>query len=444
MSDERASVSFPDWKARLAAENWPPAVNQRATREIIGFLRHCKVLHSPACIAVAKTYLARLGTQAETGSPSPRAALRWFFKAAGRPAPREAPGADGREREAKAAREASGPPSGADWRLALVTAVRMRHLLGRTEDTYRQWAERFAGFIHPTTPWRATAGEVEAFLTDLAVRQQVSPSTQKQALNALVFFLQEGLARQLGEIRFTYARERRRVPTVLSREECGRLFAELTGTTRLMAELMYGGGVRLMELLRLRVKDLDLPRRQLVVRGGKGDQDRATVLPERLVPALTAHVERLRALHAADRRASLPGVWLPDSLARKYQRAGERWEWQWLFPSRETSIDPQTGVRRRHHSVDSTFQNAIRRAAAAAKIDKRVSPHVLRHSFATHLLEAGADIRTVQELLGHQSVETTQIYTHVMQKPGLGVRSPLDTLAAGTIAITAPASAAGL
>ena len=264
------------------------------------------------------------------------------------------------------------------------------------------------------------------WLTDLAVRQQVSPSTQKQALNALVFFLQEGLAHQLGEIRFTYARERRRVPTVLSRAECGRLFTALSGTTRLMAELMYGSGLRLMELLRLRVQDLDLERRHLLVHAGKGDKDRSTVVPERLVEELRGHLERLRRLHEEDRQAGLPGVWLPEGLARKYQRAGERWEWQWLFPSRETSVDSRSGVRRRHHAVDSTFQNAVRRGAEAAKIDKRVSPHVLRHSFATHLLEAGADIRTVQELLGHESVETTQIYTHVMQKPGIGVRSPLD------------------
>jgi integron integrase len=193
-----------------------------------------------------------------------------------------------------------------------------------------------------------------------------------------------------------------------------------------MAELMYGAGLRLMELLRLRIHHLDLERRQLKVHAGKGDKDRVTVLPNSLVPELEAHLARLRPLFTADRRAGLSGVWLPEGLAAKFGRAGERWEWQWLFPSREVSIDPATGTRRRHHVLDGTFQNTIRGAAERAGISKRVTPHVLRHSFATHLLESGADIRTVQELLGHESVETTQIYTHVMQKPGLGVHSPLD------------------
>ncbi|MBI2812885.1 MAG: integron integrase [Opitutae bacterium] len=392
------------------------------TRDILGFLRHCKILHVPASIAGAKTYIESAEAQARSGDRSPRLALRWFFKTAKlqvrQPSARVPPPTALRSRPSGLS-----SPGGADWRQALVVAVRTRHFLARTETTYLEWAERFARFIAPASPYRATEREVQSFLTDLAVRQRVAPSTQKQALNALVFLMQEALGRQLGSIHFTYARERQRVPTVLSRDECTRL----SGDNRLMGELMYGSGLRLMELLRLRVKDLDLARRQLLVRGGKGDKDRATVLPERLVAPLREHVEGLRKIFAADRAAGLPGVWLPESLARKYPRAGERWEWQWVFPSRETSIDPQSGVRRRHHTVDSTFQNNIRAAGTAARIDKRVTPHVLRHSFATHLLEGGADIRTAQELLGHASVETTQIYTHVMQKPGLGVRSPLDT-----------------
>ena len=370
--------------------------------------------------------------------PAAREALRWFYLAA-----READGAgtltSHQRFEVKLfhlgrkSREmpplAAADRGGADWERDLIAAVRERGFLWRTEETYRMWGARFAKFLAPRSPYVADAENVAAFLSALAVEQRASPSTQRQALNALVFLMEEALHRRLGEIRFRRAAPRERMPVVLSRDECRRLFAALDGTTRLMAELMYGSGLRLMELLRLRVQHVDFERGQLRVSGGKGDKDRVTVLPGKLAERLRAHLTRLRELFAEDRAAGLPGVWLPEGLARKYPKAGERWNWQWLFPSRETSVDPATKVRRRHHVIDSTFQNNIRWAAERAKLDKRVTPHVLRHSFATHLLESGTDIRTVQELIGHQSVETTQIYTHVMQKPGLGVRSPLDALA---------------
>jgi integron integrase len=235
------------------------------------------------------------------------------------------------------------------------------------------------------------------------------------------------MGRDPGDFRgFVRARRRVRAPVVLSREECDRLFEAMEGTPRLMAELMFGSGIRLMELLRLRVKDVDLERGVLVVRAGKGDKDRVTVLPERLQERLRAHRERLRRLHVEDRLKGLPGVWMPEGLERKWPRAGEQWEWQWFWPSRETATDPRSGLQRRHHVQDAVLQHHIRQAARRAKLDKRVTPHVLRHSFATQLLERGTDIRTVQELLGHKDVATTQIYTHVMRKPGLGVRSPLD------------------
>ncbi|MBI5380629.1 MAG: integron integrase [Opitutae bacterium] len=314
------------------------------------------------------------------------------------------------------------------WEQQLIAACRERHFLWRTEETYRMWAQRFAAFLQPRTPPLAEAKDVGAFLSELAVGQRASVSTQKQALNALVFLMQEALKVELGRIDFQRAYPRERMPVVLSREECQQLFGQLTGNTRLMAELMYGAGLRLMELLRLRVHHLDIARGQLKIYAGKGDKDRITVLPERLIPQLNAHLDRLRIIFAEDRENNLPGVWLPEGLERKFKKAGESWPWQWLFPSRETSFDPVSGTQRRHHVLDGAFQNAIRTAAERAKIDKRVTPHVLRHSFATHLLEGGTDIRTVQELLGHESVETTQIYTHVMQKPGLGVKSPLDGL----------------
>lgn len=274
----------------------------------------------------------------------------------------------------------------------------------------------------------AGAAEVRGFLSNLAVRERVGVATQKQALNALVFYFRAVEGRDLGDFSdFVRARRRVRVPVVLNRAECERLFEALEGTPRLMAELMFGSGLRVTELLRLRVKDVDLERGQLTVRGGKGDEDRVTMLPVRLQEKLRAHRERLRRLHGEDRAKGLPGVWLPEALERKWPHAGEQWEWQWFWPSREMMNDPRTGLRRRHHVLDATFQHFIRQAARKAKLDKKVTPHVLRHSFATQLLERGSDIRTVQELLGHKDVATTQLYTHVMQKPGLGVRSPLDT-----------------
>lgn len=426
MMSDRTPVSLPNWKAALAGSALPIGRQQVFEREIIGFLHWCKQQRGPASIAMIKRYLEERPAQGENVA---REALRWFFRAAKASMRRTAANsgvaalAHGRQTEPLPARQDVGRSA---WEQALIQAIRSRHFLWRTEETYRRWAQRFADFIAPKTPYAVSGEEVGAFLDQLAMDQRASASTQRQALNALVFLMQEALARDLGELRFRRAQKPGRVPTVLTREECSRLFAQLEGTHRLMAELMYGSGLRLMELLRLRVHHLDLARGQLKVFAGKGDKDRITVLPQALVLALRDQVERLRGLFQQDRAANLPGVWLPEGLARKYRRAGEQWQWQWLFPSRELSVDPTTGLRRRHHTLDGAFQNTIRRAATRAKIDKRVTPHVLRHSFATHLLEAGTDIRTVQELLGHSKLETTQIYTHVMQKPGLGVRSPLD------------------
>ena len=485
-------ISFPGWKAALARAGFPPELREAHRRAIIIFLKFCKDAQTPASVASIRRHLAvspdpvarealrwfyrtaPRGTE-EEGSIQQSAESRELRDrtaqddqsrrrspllrqgdgglAAGETLTRSATGAGGdrgvnpllpsrpengpQEEEANASRlplRGSVPPAaardlgGADWERDLIAAVRARGFLWRTEQTYREWAARFAEYLRPHSPYAATADDIGGFLSMLATQQRAMPSTQKQALNALVFLLQEALHRQLGEIAFRRAAPRQRMPTVLSREECQKLFGQLEGTVRLMAELMYGSGLRLMELLRLRVHHLDLARQRLKVSGGKGDKDRVTVLPAALVGPLRAHLGRLRSLFAADRAAGLPGVWLPEGLARKYQNAGERWEWQWVFPSRETSTDPVSKVRRRHHVIDSTFQNNIRWAAERAGLDKRVTPHVLRHSFATHLLESGTDIRTLQDLLGHESVETTQIYTHVMVKPGLGIRSPLDSL----------------
>jgi integron integrase len=319
--------------------------------------------------------------------------------------------------------------------------MRFRQLARRTEETYLHWIRRFILFWRRAEGpagqrrwvWRHPkdmgAAEVREFLTHLAARRGVSAATQNQALNALVFVYREVVGGELGWIgEFERAPRSRRVPVVLSQEEVGRVLGQLSGTMQLIGQVLYGTGLRLMEGLRLRVKDVDFARGQVVVRGGKGDKDRVTMLPEVVSPALEQHLRKVRALHQTDLAVGCGKVWLPEALRRKYPRAEEEWGWQWVFPSAELSVDPETRVRRRHHVTDAAVQHAIKLAARKAGLAKPVSPHTLRHCFATHLLENQTDIRTVQELLGHKYLETTQIYTHVMKKPGLGVRSPLDNL----------------
>ncbi|HWI57879.1 MAG TPA: integron integrase [Bacillota bacterium] len=411
------------WAGRLAAApELSRELRESYRRTLQAFEAFCQQHGGGVSIPLAREFvqqeqLARRPTAAQLQEW--KEALNWYFRR-GQPAP--------------APLVLTGVPPLArsdlgrsDWEQRLISRIRLLHYSWRTEQTYRGWAWKFVRFLGPRPLSGVTGAEVGQFLSRLAVEERVSASTQKQALNALVFFLRESERKELGDFgEFQRAHRKLRVPVVLSRSECQRLFEAMEGTARLMAELMYGSGLRLMELLRLRVKDVDLERRQLVVREGKGAKDRVTVLPERVVEQLAAHRERLRRLHAQDREAGVPGVWLPEGLERKWPRAGESWEWQWFWPSRQLMRDPRSGLRRRHHVLDATFQHFVRQAALRAGLSKRVTPHVLRHSFATHLLEGGTDIRTVQELLGHADVATTQIYTHVMAKPGLGVRSPLD------------------
>ena len=271
--------------------------------------------------------------------------------------------------------------------------------------------------------------EVTAFLSALAVRRRLAPSTQNQALAAILFLYRNVLRRELAWLDgIARAKAPQRLPVVLSRGEVAALLSHLDGTPRLVAGLLYGAGLRLSECLRLRVKDLDAARHQLIVREGKGDRDRATLLPVALESALAGRLERLRALYERDRRDGATGVHLPHALERKLPSAGTEWPWQWLFPAPQLSRDPRSQLVRRHHLHPTGPQRSVRRAAVAARIAKRVSPHTLRHSFATHLLEDGADIRTVQALLGHRDVRTTMIYTHVLDRGPLGVRSPIDRL----------------
>jgi len=305
--------------------------------------------------------------------------------------------------------------------------IRAKHYSRRTEQSYTHWVKRFILFHGKRHPNDMGASEVEAFLSSLAVDRNVSASTQRQALAAILFLYKEVLSVDLPWLDgITRAKERVRVPVVLSKPEVVRLFTVLEGVHALMARLMYGSGMRLMECLRLRVKDIDFDRMELTVREGKGGKDRLTMLPASLAQPLGEHLARIRVLYDADRETGVPGVWLPDALERKYPAAGVSWGWYWVFPSATLAVDPVSGTRRRHHTHEQALQRAVKRAAFRAGIAKPVTTHILRHSFATHLLESGYDIRTVQELLGHSDVSTTMIYTHVLNKGGRGVRSPLD------------------
>ena len=308
-------------------------------------------------------------------------------------------------------------------------AIRVRHYSIRTEDAYADWARRFIVFHGKRHPLNLGAAEVAAFLTHLAVQRDVAASTQNQAKSALLFLYRVVLGVELPWLdEVIGAKSPRRLPVVLTPAQVRALLNELNGTMGLVASLLYGTGMRLLEGLRLRVKDIEFERREIVIRDGKGGKDRVTVLPENLMLPLNGHISRRRALHDKDLAAGLGEVWLPDALAVKYPRAAQAWGWQWVFASSTTSTDPRTGVIRRHHLNEASVQKSVRGAARRAGIDKPCSPHVLRHSFATHMLQSGYDIRTVQELLGHRDVSTTMIYTHVMNRGGRGVRSPFDQI----------------
>ena len=305
--------------------------------------------------------------------------------------------------------------------------IRCKHYSIRTEDAYVQWIKRFILFHGKRHPKEMGATEIEAFLTDLAVRGKVAASTQNQALNALVFLYQKVLHIELGEFSAERARRPDRLPVVLTKAETANLLAAMKpGTIGLMARLLYGTGMRLMECVRLRVKDLLFEENQILVRDGKGFKDRVTLLPSSVKAELAAHLERVKLLHQSDLKAGAGEVYLPYALARKYPQAAREWGWQYVFPAIHLSQDPRSGKMRRHHASETSLQRAVKEAVRLAGIVKPASCHSLQHSFATRLLESGYDIRTVQELLGHKDVSTTQIYTQVMQKPGLGVRSPLD------------------
>ena len=307
-------------------------------------------------------------------------------------------------------------------------ALRLRHYSWRTEQSYIQWIRRYILFHNKRHPRQMGLPEIEAFLTHLAVEEQIAASTQNQALSALLFLYREVLQIDLpkDQLNIVRAKKPTRLPIVLTRDETRRLLAAMQGVPRLVAQILYGSGLRLSEALRLRVQDIDMERLQILVRGGKGNKDRRTILPKSVLPALRQQIEYSRSLFLQDQRNPQIGVSMPPALARKYPRAFRQWNWQYVFPASNLSADPRSGHLLRHHLGSSSIQKAVRAAARTCGLTKSVSPHTLRHSFATHLLEAGYDIRTVQELLGHKDIRTTMIYTHVLQHSGFLVRSPLD------------------
>ncbi len=312
--------------------------------------------------------------------------------------------------------------------------IRLRHYSYSTERTYVHWIERFFAYAlrSEKMPADLSADDFRAFLSHLAVKERVSASTQNQAFNAVLFLFRHVLGKDVQDMAATVRAKRgQKLPVVLSVEEIRRLFAQMKGTQRLIAELLYGSGMRLMELARLRVKDIDFEARTIFVRSGKGDKDRSTILPLAVGARLQEHLHNVRGLHEKDLAAGYGAVFMPDALDKKYPNAAKEWGWQYVFPSAKLSADPRSGRIARHHISDNPIQEAVKKAMRKAGIVKHASVHTLRHSFATHLLQSGVNIREVQSLLGHKNLETTMIYTHVLRNMSNAPKSPLDVLYAG-------------
>jgi integron integrase len=309
--------------------------------------------------------------------------------------------------------------------------IRLKGYSIRTERSYCEWIRKYAKYHDLKNKSDFTDGEkkVEQFLTHLALKENVAPATQNQAMNALVFMYKHVLKTPLeGEINAVRATRKVNVPTVLTRKETSRMIAHIDGTPQLIVKLLYGSGLRIMEAVRLRVKDIDYDMKQITVRSGKGAKDRFTTFPPSLIPLLENHLKTVKALHEDDLLEGFGGVYLPFALERKNPGANKEWGWQYVFPSRNTSVDPRSGKTRRHHVDPSVVNKAIKSAARKIGLTKQVTAHTFRHSFATHLLERGTDIRTIQALLGHNDISTTMVYTHILQQGGHGVLSPLEDL----------------
>lgn len=332
-------------------------------------------------------------------------------------------------RRKQAIRNSNRPDANEQWKSVvddMEKMLRLKHLSLRTEQTYLGWVRRFCRFLNGQPPTKLESKHVKDYMTHLAIEKNVASSTQNQAFNAILFLFRHVLDKSIDDIgEAIRAKRKRRLPVVLTKSEINRLFEQMSGTNLLMAKIIYGCGLRLRECMNLRIKDIEFSRMAVIARG-KGDKDRETVLPESIKNTLRNHIESVRKIYEKDRENTLAGVKLPGDLGRKLPNAGKEWAWFWLFPSKTISMDPVSKIVRRHHVHPSNLQKNIKIAATRAKIHKRITVHALRHSFATHLLENEQDIRTIQDLLGHSSLQTTMIYTHVVSKNKLGIISPLD------------------
>ncbi len=305
--------------------------------------------------------------------------------------------------------------------------IRIKGYSIRTERTYLSWIKRFILFHNKRHPLTMGKPEIEAFLTDLVLSRNVASATQNQAFNSILFLYNNVLEKELPKnINALRSKKAITLPTVMTKEEALTVINAVTGVNKLACQIMFGSGLREIECIRLRVKDIDFEMNQIIVRNGKGKKDRSTMLPNTIIPDLKSHLKYVKLLHENDTAAGFGSVYMPYALAQKYKTAENQWGWKYVFPAKSLSVDPRSGKKRRHHLHDSVIRKAVRKAVKLIGLTKHVSPHTFRHSFATNLLETGSDIRTVQDLLGHKDIRTTQIYTHVMKKGGLGVKSPLD------------------
>ena len=418
---------FPRWILRFASHlkvsrDQPLTL----TREnVLGFLRDLLHNKTPAwqrlqAVQALQLYQKEILQQQEPSLEEFRTTLHRLA------AQESAAGPDARQHETNVIGHLD--PKAPEMLQKMQAELRLLHYSLETEKAYLGWVKRFMASVNATDLAPFGEAEIKEFLSDLAVRGNVSASTQKQALSALLFLFEKVLGRKMEFIDAVRAKSPKRLPIVLSREDISRLYEHFDGRDRVIFQLLYGAGLRHKEALRLRVKDIDFDQRQIVVRDGKGQKDRVTVMPDSSREGLQRQIELVRQLHLQDLQEGFGEVFLPFALERKYPNSNREFCWQFVFPSRQKSRDPRSGKIRRHHLLENAFGDRFRKAVRNAGLDRRAVPHTLRHSFATHMLQDGADIRTVQELLGHEDVATTQIYLHVMTRPGLAIKSPVDSL----------------